>query len=139
MKLISGGAALLLLIIASAPAAAQQRPQGATDTVMIEIEDAIARSGIVAALDSIAAASGPELEESLDQLAETLAIVGKRIAGDPQLRASAIRAAQGLTDVAQVVLVEQSRVLQEALRAAAERLGEMSAQQDTTVRAGRPH
>ena len=132
MKLITGGLALLLVALASHPAAAQQRPLGTPDMVRIEIEDAIERSGLSAALDSIAAASAPELEASLDQLAETLAIVGRRIAGDPQLRASAIRAAQGLTDVAQIVLIEQSRALQEALRAAAERLGEMRMQQDTT-------
>ena len=131
MKLITGGLALLLVGVASQPAAAQQRPLGTPDTVTSELEDVIERSGLSAALDSIAAASAPELEASLDQLAQTVAIVGRRIAGDPQLRASAIRAAQGLTDVAQIVLVEQSRVLQEALRAAAERLGEMRVQQDT--------
>jgi hypothetical protein len=132
MKFISGGLALLLIALAGTPAAAQQRPLGTPDTVTIELEDVIERSGLSAALDSIAAASAPELEASLDQLAQTLAIVGRRIAGDPQLRASAIRAAQGLTDVAQIVLIEQSRAVQEALRAAAERLGEMSVQQDTT-------
>lgn len=131
MKSITGGLTLLLVVVASQPAAAQQRPLGTPETV-VDIEDVIQRSGIVAALDSIAAASTPELERSLEQLAESLQIVGTRIAKDPQLRASAIHAAQGLTEVAQVVLVEQSRALQEALRAAAERLGDLSAQQDTT-------
>jgi hypothetical protein len=133
MKGMTAGLSLLIVLIANQPVAAQQDPLGKPDSVSVAIEEAIQRSGIVAALDSIAAATAPELERSLEQLAGTLESIGSRIASDPQLRMSAIRAAQGLTNVAQLVLVEQSRVLQEALRTAAERLGDLSVQQDTTL------
>jgi hypothetical protein len=131
MKGITGGFALLLVFLASDPTAAQQRGVERIDSIAASIEDVVDRSGIITALDSLAAAATPELERSLEQLAQSLEIVRSRIANDPELRASAIRAAQGLTDIAQVVVVEQSRVLQELLRAAADRLAELSAQQDT--------
>lgn len=89
------------------------------------------RSGIAAALDSVVAVSTPELERSLEQLARNLEVLRSRIVNDPELRASALRAAQGLTEVAEALVIQQSKTLQDALRVAAERLEELSARQDT--------
>lgn len=139
MKSITGVLALLLVLLASDPAAAQQRGVERMDSIAGSIEDVVNRSGIITALDSVAAAATPELERSLEQLAQSLEIVRSRIMNDPQLRAAAIRAAQGLTDVAHVVVVEQSRVLQDLLRAAADRLAELSVQQDTIRTPLDPH
>jgi hypothetical protein len=131
MKFSTAGLAIFL-VAAAVPAAAQQ-PLGTPVDVTTSVEEAIEQSGIVAALDSVMAVSTPELERSLGELAETLETVGRRLADDPQLRLSALRAAQGLTSVAQVVLVEQSRALEEALRAAVERLDELSARQEAAI------
>ncbi|MBR9991041.1 MAG: hypothetical protein KFH98_14860 [Gemmatimonadetes bacterium] len=131
MKFSTAGLAMFL--VATAVPAAAQQPLGTPVSVTTSVEDVIEQSGIVAALDSVMAVSSPELERSLGELAETLETVGRRLASDPQLRLSALRAAQGLTSVAQVMLVEHSRALEEALRAAVERLGELSARQEAAI------
>lgn len=116
MKSIIGGAVLAVLVSA-APGAAQV-DAGA------EIEDAVRRSGIVAAVEELASAAAPELE----RIAESLGRLALRVSEDPELRRSALRAALGVVDVAEVVVVEQSAILREGLRDAAEQLGRMAEQ-----------
>lgn len=116
MKSMIGGAVLAVLVSA-APAAAQV-DAGA------EIEDALRRSGIVTAVEELASAAAPELE----RIAESLGRLALRVSEDPELRRSALRAALGVVDVAEVVVVEQSAVLREGLRDAAEQLGRMAEQ-----------
>jgi hypothetical protein len=123
-RIISGLAALLFLFSAHA-AGAQQPEDPRLEGARAEIEDVIERSGIRSAVDSLATAAAPELERTMEQLAATLNALTTRIANDPELRGSAIRAAQGLVEVAELVVVEQSSVIQEALRTAAERIARL--------------
>lgn len=67
----------------------------------------------------------PELQQALDQLAATMAALGQRIANDPALRVAALQAATRAVSVAQVMVEQNSAVLQEALKAAAERIATM--------------
>lgn len=127
MKAMIVGTALLVLLSAQALAAQQPTDTRTAADVRTDVEQIVQRSGMAEALDELATAAAPELERTMGQLAETLSALTRRIADDPQLRSSALRVAQGMVDVAQLVLVEQTRVLDEALRVAAERLGEMSA------------
>jgi hypothetical protein len=112
---------LITLVFAGNVAAQGQKATGA-EGIRAEVEAIVNRSGVVEALDSLATASRPELERTMEALTATLHIFASRIANDPALRESAARAAQGLVGVAEVVVVEQSEMLQEALRAAAERI-----------------
>jgi hypothetical protein len=125
-SIISGLAAALVML--SAQVASAQAPAGTSpDAVRAEVEGIVQRSGIVPTLEALAAASAPELERTLEQLTGTLNVLATRIAEDAELRASATRAAHGLVGVAQVVVVEQSNLLQDVLRAAAERLATLPA------------
>lgn len=124
MKFIMVGLTLLLSLVSAHSAIAQERDTAKTVGTTAEIEAIISRSGIVTALDSLAAASAPELERTLDQLTSTLNVLADRIANDPELRRSAFRAAQGMVDVSQVIVAEQGKMLQDALKAAAERIAE---------------
>jgi hypothetical protein len=122
MKPIIGGLAVVLAIVSARPAASQQPTVGGAERTRAEVEQIVERSGVRPALEAVAAAATPELERSLEQLAGTLSALATRIAGDPELRLSAARAANGLADVAHVVITEQAGLLREVLRAAAERL-----------------
>jgi ABC-type transporter Mla subunit MlaD len=125
MNRIIVAAALSLVLFSADAAMAQERPAGTPDRVRADVEEIVERSGVVEALDALAAASTPELERTLDQLTATLNALTDRIVNDRELRVSAARAAQGMVEVANVVVVEQSHVLQDALRAAAEQLAEV--------------
>lgn len=124
MKQILAPLAALFILAAAQPAAAQQ------DTTRAEplgsVEQVIDSSGIVPAVEAIAASATPELERALGQLAHSLSLIASRIAADPELRSSAARAGAGLAQVAEAVVVEHSDALQEALRELAERLEERS-------------
>ena len=67
----------------------------------------------------------PELQRALDQLAATMAGLGQRIANDPALRVAALQAATRAVSVAQVMVEQNSVVLQDALKAAAEKIATM--------------
>ncbi len=120
-RLIGAMTVLITLVFAGNVAAQEQKATGA-EGIRAEVEAIVNRSGVVEALDSLATASRPELERTMEALTATLNIFASRIANDPALRESAARAAQGLVGVAEVVVVEQSEMLQEALRAAADRI-----------------
>ena len=72
--------------------------------------------------DSVSFKASPELEKSLDELAASIQMVALRIANDPELRAAAMQVASGFVASAQQVVNEQSDVLQEALKTAAEKI-----------------
>lgn len=118
-----------LLVLFSTHAAVAQQPPGTKAGVRGEVQDVLRRSGITAALDSIAATSTPELEQALDQLAAVLTGLASRIANDPELRRSSLQAAQGMIGIAQVVVEEQSKVLQDVLRAAAKEIAAVPGQE----------
>jgi hypothetical protein len=67
----------------------------------------------------------PELQRALEQLAATMAALGQRIANDPALRVAALQAATRAVSVAQVMVEQNSTVLQDALKAAAEKIATM--------------
>lgn len=132
MKRLACFVTLLLTLVVSDRAAAQT-PDSVPATPVDRIDDVIERSGLGTALDSLATVSAPELERALAQLSATLANVALRIVGDRELRMSAARAAHGMADVADVVILEQSARLQDILRDVAARLEKMSAPADTAA------
>ena len=83
--------------------------------------------------DSVSLKASPELQKALDDLAASVQALANRIANDPQLRAAAFQVASGMVATAQQVVTEQSGVLQEAFKTAAQRIAEAEAAQ----RAGR--
>jgi hypothetical protein len=119
----AAGVAVLLLALSAGHAAAQRAPADPrAGTVRTEVEEIVERSGVIPALEALAEAVAPELERTAEQLTVTLNALARRIADDPELRASALRAARGGVEVAETVVLEQTTTLQEALRALAERL-----------------
>lgn len=72
--------------------------------------------------DSVKFKPSPELQKSLDDLAASLQALAHRVASDPQIRSDAMRVASGLVSTAQHVVTEQSVVLQDALKTAADRI-----------------
>jgi hypothetical protein len=72
--------------------------------------------------DSVKFKPSPELQKSLDELTEAVQALALRIASDPELKAAAIQVASGLVTTAHQVVTEQSVVIQEALKTAAERI-----------------
>lgn len=114
MKRIFGLAAAAVLLAAS-PAAAQRGGTAA------DIEDAVRGSGVVEAVEELAIVLGPELE----RIAESVGRLALRISEDPELRRSALRAALGAAEIAEVVVVEHMEIVREALRDASEELERM--------------
>lgn len=128
MKYAAGGIPVLLLVLSAGVAAAQQVPaETRTASGQGQIEGIVESSGIIPALETLAEAVAPELERTAEQLTVTFNALAARIANDPELRQSAVRAAQGGVEVAETVVVQQTSVLQEALRALAERLEVLAA------------
>jgi hypothetical protein len=117
-------AALLTLALAAAPAAAQQaepRPP-----VSQPAAAAVRPAADQLSRDSLSLEIPADLQRSLDELAATLDRLGRRIANDPELRTSAVRTAQSLVGVAQLIVVQQADLIQDALRTAAERLADVA-------------
>ena len=84
--------------------------------------------------DSVTLTVPPELQVALDQLAAQLTTLATRVKNDPQLRASALRVAQGAIVMTQTLLEQNTDVLQEALRRAADRLARIPVPQPTPDR-----
>jgi len=80
-------------------------------------------------VDSVKLKPSPELQKSLDELTEAVQALALRIASDPELKAAAMQVASGLVTTAHQVVTEQSVVIQEALKTAAERIAAQSTQQ----------
>lgn len=77
--------------------------------------------------DSIELKPSPELQKSLDALAAAVQALAIRVATDPELRMAAIQVASGFVLTAQQAVVENSAVIQEALKTAAERIATVQA------------
>lgn len=82
--------------------------------------------------DSVKHKPSPELQKSLDDLAAAVQALALRIATDPELKAAALKVASGFVDTAQQAVTEQSVVLQDALKTAAERIAAQSPQHERT-------
>jgi hypothetical protein len=107
--------ALLLVLfaaLAAASAARSQQPAGKSS--------GSAKPRTVE--DSIKFKPSPELQKSLDELAASIRALAQRIANDPQIRSDAMRVASGLVNTTQRVVAEQSVVIQEGLKTAADRI-----------------
>jgi hypothetical protein len=114
--------ALLLVLVAgvaTTSAARSQQPSA----------KAPAGKKTVPSADSVKLKPSPELQKSLDELAAAVQALAHRIASDPELKAAAIQVASGLVTTAHQVVTEQSVVLQDALKTAAERISAQSEQQ----------
>jgi hypothetical protein len=105
--------ALLLVLVCGLAAASAARSQTAKDPV--------AKPKAQPA-DTVDFKPSPELQKSLEDLAAALQALGQRIASDPQIRAAAMQVASGAVTTAQQVVAEQSVHIEEALKAAAERI-----------------
>lgn len=79
--------------------------------------------------DTLDIKASPELQQALDDLAAAVQALARRITSDPELKAAAIQVASGLVTTAHQVVSEQSGVIQEALKTAADRISAQSTQQ----------
>ena len=107
--------ALLLVLFVALGATSSARSQQPVDRV----SDPVKR---VHSADSVDLKISPELKKSMDDLAASVQALARRIASDPKIRSDAIKVASGLVATAQHVVTEQSAVLQEALKTAADRI-----------------
>lgn len=121
--------ALLAVFLSAQAAAAQQPSATANDPSSAAQSNASARAQARTAADSLRIEITPELQRTLDELAASLERVGRRIANDPELRNSAVRAAQGFVGIAEVVVVQQTAILQEMLKTVSDRLATLPAAQ----------
>lgn len=112
--------ALLLVLVAGVSTTSAARSQQPTAK-----SPASARQSAKVA-DSVKLKPSPELQKSLDELAAAVQALALRIASDPELKAAAMQVASGFVNTAQQVVTEQSVVVQEALKTAAERIAAQS-------------
>jgi hypothetical protein len=105
----------LLLVLFAALGAASARSQQPVDKAVDPVKRAHSA-------DSVDLKISPELKKSLDDLAASVQALARRIASDPKIRSDAIKVASGLVATAQHVVTEQSVVVQEALKTAADRI-----------------
>lgn len=117
----------LLAVLLSASAAAAQQPSASANDPSSTTQSNAARAQARTAGDSLRIEITPELQRTLDELAASLERVGRRIANDPELRNSAVRAAQGFVGIAEVVVVQQTAILQEILKTVSDRLATLPA------------
>ena len=93
-----------------------------------QAESSAAKAGKTIQLrDSLELKPSPELQKSLDALAAAVQALAIRVATDPELRMAAIQVASGFVLTAQQAVVENSAVIQEALKTAAERIATVQA------------
>lgn len=121
--------ALLLVLVAGVATTSAARSQQPGDKAPASGKQAIPPA------DSVKLKPSPELQKSLDELAAAVQALAHRIASDPELKSAAMQVASGLVNTAQQVVTEQSVVLQDALKTAAERI---SAQSEQHQRAKKP-
>jgi hypothetical protein len=116
-----------LLVLGTANFAAAQQPADAEHQGVVEqAEQVVAQSGLEAALDSVVSVTGPQLQGTLEQLMFSLNLIALRVASDPELRNSVKETGEGLAALAQNVVKEQSTTIAEVLRAAAERIEDVT-------------
>jgi hypothetical protein len=72
--------------------------------------------------DSVSFKPSPELQQSLEDLAASVQALAARIASDPKVRADAMRVASGLVSTAQQIVTEQSGVIEQAIKTAADKI-----------------
>jgi hypothetical protein len=115
--------ALLLVLVAGVATTSAARSQQPADKTPAAAKQSTRID------DSVKIKPSPELQKSLDELAAAVQALALRIASDPELKAAAMQVASGFLNTAQQVVTEQSVVLQDALKTAAERIAAQSEQQ----------
>jgi hypothetical protein len=115
--------ALLLVLVAGVATTSAARSQQPADKTPAATKQSTRVD------DSVKIKPSPELQKSLDELAAAVQALALRIASDPELKAAAMQVASGFVNTAQQVVTEQSVVLQDALKTAAERIAAQSQQQ----------
>jgi hypothetical protein len=105
-------AILLVLLIGLAATSAARSQQPAAPSARPSAQ----------ARDSVSFKPSPELQKSLDDLAKAVQSLALKIASDPEIKAAAIHVASGFVNTAQQVVAEQSVVIQQALKTAAEKI-----------------
>ena len=115
--------ALLLVLVVGVATTSAARSQQPTDKTPAAAKQS------TRVVDSVKIKPSPELQKSLDELAAAVQALALRIASDPELKAAAMQVASGFVNTAQQVVTEQSVVLQDALKTAAERIAAQSQQQ----------
>lgn len=115
--------ALLLVLVAGVATTSAARSQQPADKTPAAAKQSTRVD------DSVKIKPSPELQKSLDELAAAVQALALRIASDPELKAAAMQVASGFLNTAQQVVTEQSVVLQDALKTAAERIAAQSQQQ----------
>jgi hypothetical protein len=114
--------ALLLVVVAGVATTSAARSQQPSPTPPTSGKQAI-RSA-----DSVKLKPSPELQKALDELAAAVQALALRITSDPELKAAALQVASGFVNTAHQVVSEQSGVLQDALKTAADRISAQSEQ-----------
>jgi hypothetical protein len=104
--------ALLIVLCAALAATSAARSQ----------QPSVASDRAKAKTDSVKFEPSPELKQSLADLAASVQALMNRLASDPKIRADAIHVASGLVTTAHQVVAEQSAVLEEALKNAADKI-----------------
>ncbi len=93
-----------------------------------QAESSAAKAGKTIQLrDSLELTPSPELQKSLDALAAAVQALAIRVATDPELRMAAIQVASGFVLTAHQAVVENSAVIQEALKTALEQIATVQA------------
>ena len=115
--------ALLLVLFACLATTSAARSQQPTSKSPAPVRESVQRD------DTLDIKPSPELQRSLDDLAAAVQALAHRITSDPELKAAALQVATGLVTTAHQVVSEQSVVIQEALKTAADRISAQSAQQ----------
>jgi hypothetical protein len=108
--------ALLLVLFAGLAATTAARSQQPTPKASSTGKQSLQRD------DSVKLKPSPELQKSLDDLAAAVQALALRLASDPELKLAAMKVASGFVSTAQQVVTEQSAVLQDALKTAADRI-----------------
>ena len=108
--------ALLLVLVAGLATTSAARSQQPTVKAPASGKQTAHRA------DSLKIKPSPELQKSLDDLAAAVQALALRITSDPELKAAAMQVAAGVVTTAHQVVTEQSVVLQEALKTAADRI-----------------
>jgi hypothetical protein len=115
--------ALLLVLFACLATTSAARSQQPTSKPSAPDRENVQRG------DTLDIKPSPELQQALDDLAAAVQALARRITSDPELKAAAIQVASGLVTTAHQVVSEQSGVIQEALKTAADRISAQSPQQ----------
>ena len=106
--------ALLFVLVIGLAAASAARSQQPTNPGQNKAPSTVT--------DTVVFKPSPELQKSLEDLAAAMQALAQRIANDPEIKTAAMNVASGFVTTAQQVVAEQSGVIEEALKTAAERI-----------------